>query len=81
MSPLLISLLLTLPMRGSSGNAGPNRLCGRLPVLKECSTTVLEALSSSLMVFHAFIRSSLLGPARREGGGHRKQGRRFPPYL
>src|SRR5262249_42739328 len=40
-SNLMMLLLLTLPMRGCSGDAGPNRLRGRLPVPMECSTPVL----------------------------------------
>src|SRR5690242_20846544 len=38
----IMPLLVTLPMRGGSGDAGPHQRRGRLPVLMECSTPVLD---------------------------------------
>src|SRR5262249_30196422 len=54
---LMLPLLLPFPMRGCSGDAGPNRLRGRLPVPVECSTPVLGGAIPYLQV----------GPARRGG--------------
>ena len=45
-SNFMLPLLVTLPLRGCSSDAGPNKRRGPLPDSMECSTPVLESAIS-----------------------------------